>query len=511
MLKLFYRLSGTDYQVIKLCSPDTRAKYGNLVFALFLTTLLSFIGGGDVARQFTGNLVVILLVAFLWALAVFSFDYFLINGGNVHAAFKLIRIPVGISNIAITVTALLIMLNQSTIDNKIRMGNTLAVTACDSSYQSAKEHRYADYNDGLKRINAYHNQNCLREAANGYPGPKYTLLHAVCIQTNKHLEGDRRRLDSMEVGYRNSWQLKRDTYTAEQSNDFFAKAEMLPPIITAHPVMKYLIIAMVIFLFYIELQAILLKFSISRLDDYHTNLAKHQENENEHAAASLKTAADLKREARERDVERNKLDSRRNAYYVELAGVRQSVLMQYEMMKMLGILKEKGFDVTKLLEMKGRYLPGNGPQAVEDVASDIFYMSTPMQAAVTQVMETSEPESLRMALFEWVRTFISYDAGHDKKFCRTAVWTFHNRMGICTEQAVLLMAFCRFVGLNATFCEVTVDEDGKAVNHACVTYKNAAGQDVLMDTVYGKAEAAHHVYKLLTDNELSVKFKNWNT
>lgn len=511
MLKLFYRLSGTDYQVIKLCSPDTRAKYGNLVFALLLTTLLSFIGGGDVARQFTDSITVIAVVAFLWALAVFSFDYFLINGGNVHAAFKLIRIPVGISNIAITVTALLIMLNQATIDNKIRMGNTIAVTACDSSYQQAKEQRYADYNDGLKKISAYHNQNCLREASNGYPGPKFALLHAVCIQTNKDLEADRKRLDSVETGYRNSWQLKRDAYTAAQSNDFFAKAELLPSIITAHPAMKYLTIAMVIFLFYIELQAVLLKFSISRADDYHTNLAKHHANESNHADASLNNVAELKREARERDVQRSRLNSREDTYQVELAGIRQGVLIEYELVKMMGILHEKGFDITKLREMKDRYLPRLAPQAAAAADGSIFHMNIPMRATVGEILEATSPDGLRQALFDWVRTHITYDTAHDKKFCRTAVWTFNNNTGVCTEQAVLLIAFFRFAGLEASFCEVSIDEDSKAVNHACVAFKAADGKVVLMDTVYGKPDAAHREYRVIGDAELMEKYQNWNT
>ena len=53
-----------------------------------------------------------------------------------------IRAAAGFANICITITALLILLNQSKIDNQIAQTNTAAIKKIDSEYLTARETRF---------------------------------------------------------------------------------------------------------------------------------------------------------------------------------------------------------------------------------------------------------------------------------------------------------------------------------------------------------------------------------
>lgn len=188
LFTIIYRLAGVDYNVIKSCTRDTKAKYQNLGFSLLLTSTLAYIGGFDVAHQFTPVLWACAAVGFLWAVAVFSFDYFLMNGGNVSPFFKMIRVPVGFANVFITITALFVMLNQATIDSTIGLANASKITTVDTTYLAEKEVRYDAYTTKKARIEEYHQQSCMPEALNVRPGKIYEAKHALCVTTHNELK-----------------------------------------------------------------------------------------------------------------------------------------------------------------------------------------------------------------------------------------------------------------------------------------------------------------------------------
>ena len=160
----------------------------------------------------------------LWGATVFSFDFFLINGGAVKGILKYIRIPVGLANVFVTVTALFVLLNQSTIDSNIRLSNSARIVKCDSLYLNSKEARYAQVDDQKKHIEEYHQPNCVPEALNGHPGPMYDKKHSLCVSTNKEIVQETAQLDSAELSYFTAYQTEKASLMSIASNDFLAKA-----------------------------------------------------------------------------------------------------------------------------------------------------------------------------------------------------------------------------------------------------------------------------------------------
>ncbi len=173
---------------------------------------------------------------------------------------------------------LTVLLNQSTIDTNIRLANANKISKCDSAYLSGKEERYAQVDERKRLIDEYHQKNCVPEALNGHPGVEYNKKHSLCISTNNEITNEANKLDSAEKSYIDAYQTERDALQGIASNDFFAKAKLLPGILTANMLILVLAVCLFIFLGYVELQSILMKWSIDQSDEYHTNLRTYTAN-----------------------------------------------------------------------------------------------------------------------------------------------------------------------------------------------------------------------------------------
>ncbi|MDZ4846644.1 MAG: DUF4407 domain-containing protein [Chitinophagales bacterium] len=511
LLTIIFRLAGVDYNVIKNCSRDTKAKYKNLGLSLILTSSLAFIGGFDVAHQFTPMLWVCAAVGLLWAIAVFSFDYFLLNSGNISPFFKVIRVPVGFANVFITITALFVMLNQATIDSTIGLANASRITTVDSTYLATKEVRYDAYNNKQSRIEEYHQQSCMPEALNVRPGKLYDAKHALCITTHTELENELAKLDSAETGYYNAYQTNRQALAEVKSNDFFVKAKQLPAIFKANYFIVILAACAFLFLGYIELQCIILKFSIDGNDEYHTNLTRYNDGRKEHL--NILMNQQVAGEMRENDlIEKDKqVKHKGKTFEVDVEDINQSIAQMYELKKLKELSKELDDETTlgKIKKTEAEYAT-NGNTQSKNTQPELFRMTNSMLGLVEEIRTKSDKDNLAKNLFDWVQTNVEYDTTHTKEFYRTAAETYNNRLGVCGELSVLMISLFRSAGIEASFAEVTKDDTGKEVAHACVVISSNEGGKQLVDVAYKSFDIKHTAYRVMSDNELMTNFKNWN-
>jgi Transglutaminase-like superfamily len=508
--KFIYRLGGATYDVIKHCSADTRTKYSNLAYSLLLSTVLAAIGGFDIARQFTTLMAFCFGVAILWGVAVFSFDFFLLNGGIVNGFFKYIRIPVGLANVFITITALFVLLNQSTIDTNIRLANASKISKCDSTYLSGKEERYAQVDEQKKHIDEYHQKNCVPEALNGHPGPEYDRKHSLCITTNTEIAQETAKLDSTEKTYVTAYQTEKEALQGITSNDFFAKAKLLPGILSANILILVLAICLFIFLGYIELQSILMKFAIDPNDEYHINLRKYNADRRGLVASKMDNETSVAKDKILLDKKVSDESSTKEKFEADMKAIDALAVRELEVKGKIDILREYGYDATaaNLEELWKQYVKTGS--ASQDDTSDIFKMSQSMAHQVEEIKKVSTNENLSENVFNWVLTNITYDTGHSKEHYRTAKETYNEKRGLCGELSVLYMSFLRVVNIDCYFCEVTKDNTGKEVAHACIIIKNNDGKAHLSDVAYKAFTIEHIEYRELTDAELKTKYDNWN-
>ena len=508
--KIIYRMGGATYDVIRYCSPDIKTRYSNLAFSLILSTVLAGVGGYDIAHQFTTDMAFCVAVAILWGLAVFSFDYFLINGGAVNGIFKYIRIPVGSANIFITITALFVLLNRSTIDSNIRLANADKVTKSDSSYLSGKEGRYTEVVQKKKNSEMYHQKNCVQEALNGHPGPEYDKKHALCTTTYAEIAQEAAKLDSAETTYYTAYQTEKEALQSVTSNDFFAKAKLLPGILTANKLILILAVCLFIFLGYIELQSILMKFAISSEDEYHTNLRTYNANRKSLLASQMENEVSTEKDKILLNKKLTDEEMTKQKFQADMDAADAKALRELEVKGKIEILRRKGYDASAddLEEVWKQYI-NSGSKSHSD-AVDIFRMSQSMAHQVEEIQKVSTSENLSENIFNWVLAHITYDTGHSKEHYRTAKETYNEKRGLCGELSVLLIAFLRTVNINCAFCEVTKDNTGLEVTHACVIIKNEDGTSRLSDVAYKAFTIDHAEYRELTDAELKSRYENWN-
>lgn len=503
-------MGGATFDVIKHCSPDTKTRYSNLAFSLVLSTVLAVIGGYDIAHQFTTAMAFCFSVAILWGLAVFSFDYFLINGGAVSGIFKYIRIPVGLANVFITITALFVLLNQSTIDTNIRLANANKISKCDSAYLSGKEERYAQVDERKKHIDEYHQKNCVPEALNGHPGIEYDKKHSLCITTNNEIANETIKLDNAEKMFIEAYQTEKEALQGITSNNFFAKAKLLPGILTGNMLILVLAICLFIFLGYVELQSILMKWSIDPADEYHTNLRTYNANRKGLLTSQMENEVSTEKDKILLNKKITDEEMTQQKFNADMDAADAKALRELEVKGKIEILRKKGYDATAddLEEVWKQYI--NSGSKSQGNTIDIFKMSQSMAHQVEEIQNASTNENIAENIFNWVLTNITYDTDHSKEHYRTAKEAYNEKRAVCGELSVLYMSFLRAVNIDCNFCEVTKDNTGKEVAHACIIIKDSNGKEHLSDVAYKSFTIEHAEYRELSDTELKSRYDNWN-
>lgn len=508
--KLLFRLGGADYDVIQHNSSNIRTQYLNLAFSLLLSTVFAFIGGWDICQQFTPEKIFCFSVATLWATAVFSFDYFLINSGKVSFFAKYIRIPVGISNVLITITALFVLANQSSIDSNLRLRGSSQITQCDTSYQNEKQVHYAGLNAKKAQQEQYHIERCIPEAKNGYPGKEYLKKHSLCITADSIIAKEKGQLDSAEVAFYTTYITNRDAIKATTTNDFFRKAKELIPIFKENYFTLFLAICALIFLVYIELQSILLKWNIDPNDEYHISLRDY--NANRKGAVATQMAVVAKQQEKEILLKNTRAENinTQKMFESDIIAIDNLALMEMETKGKIQVYEELGYsDTAKMLRAKWEnYLKTQTTST--DINTDLFTLTQPMLNTIENIKSQSTKANLEQNIFNWILENVQYDDKHNAEHYRTARECYNERKGLCGELSVLHIAFLRYAGIEAFFAEVSKDLEGKEVTHGCTLIKGLDGSTYQSDIAYKSFKIEHQQYKVLSNDQLQAKYKNWN-
>ena len=340
--KFIYSLGGADYNVIQHSTNDTKKQYRNLGWSVILCTLIALISGADFTHQYTSSVPITVAGALLFGTLVFSFDYFLINSNSTSTFFKLLRIPVAIANVLLGTLALMVMLTQSKIDNKILLENTGKITKCDSTYQLSKLQRYEAYENKMTDKDHYHNTVCFPEAQNGYAGTNYGKKHTYCITQDSLLAIEKVALDSAEVPFFKTYSVERDALGKLTSNDIFEKGNYLPAIFKENWVALLIAICVFIIATYVETQSLIMKFSLDPNDEYHQDLAKFKANHKLKSDQRLKTMQDHNDKMAELKTEKQNTDDLTKWAEEKIASTLKKAPLNYKLNEYKRIFREQG-------------------------------------------------------------------------------------------------------------------------------------------------------------------------
>ena len=339
---IIYNLGGADYNVIQHCTEDTKKQYRNLGWSVILCTLIALISGADFTHQYTSSVPITVAGALLFGTLVFSFDYFLINSNSTSTFFKLLRIPVAVANVLLGTLALMVMLTQSKIDNKILLENTGKITKCDSTYQISKLQRYEAYENKVTDKDHYHNTVCFPEAQNGYAGTNYGKKHTYCITQDSLLSIEKVALDSAEVPFFKTYSVERDALGKLTSNDIFEKGNYLPAIFKENWVALLIALCVFIIATYVETQSLIIKFSLDPNDEYHQDLAKFKANHKLKSDQRLKTMQDHNDKMSELKTEKQNTDDLSKWAEEKIASTLKKAPLAYKLNEYKRIFREQG-------------------------------------------------------------------------------------------------------------------------------------------------------------------------
>lgn len=341
-LKFIYSLGGADYNVIQHSTNDTKKQYRNLGWSVILCTLIALISGADFTHQYTSSVPITIAGALLFGTLVFSFDYFLINSNSTSTFFKLLRIPVAVANVLLGTLALMVMLTQSKIDNKILLENTGKITRCDTTYQLSKLQRYEAYENKMTDKDHYHNTVCFPEAQNGYAGTNYGKKHTYCITQDSLLAIEKVALDSAEVPFFKTYSVERDALGKLTSNDIFEKGNYLPAIFKENWVALLIALCVFIIATYVETQSLIMKFSLDPNDEYHQDLAKFKANHKLKSDQRLKTMQDHNDKMAELKTEKQNTDDLTKWAEEKIASTLKKAPLNYKLNEYKRIFREQG-------------------------------------------------------------------------------------------------------------------------------------------------------------------------
>lgn len=337
-----YSLGGADYNVIQHSTYDTKKQYRNLGWSVILCTLIALISGADFTHQYTSSVPITVAGALLFGTLVFSFDYFLINSNSTSTFFKLLRVPVGVSNVLLGTLALMVMLTQSKIENKIILENTGKITKCDSTYQLSKLKRYEAYENKMTDKDQYHNTVCFPEAQNGYAGTNYGKKHTYCITQDSLLAIEKVALDSAEVPFFKTYSVERDALGKLTSNDIFEKGNYLTAIFKENWVALLIALCVFIIATYVETQSLIMKFSLDPNDEYHQDLAKFKANHKLKSDQRLKTMQDHNDKMAELKTEKQNTDDLTKWAEEKIASTLKKAPLNYKLNEYKRIFREQG-------------------------------------------------------------------------------------------------------------------------------------------------------------------------
>ncbi|MBU2589292.1 MAG: transglutaminase-like domain-containing protein [Nanoarchaeota archaeon] len=135
-----------------------------------------------------------------------------------------------------------------------------------------------------------------------------------------------------------------------------------------------------------------------------------------------------------------------------------------------------------------------------------FTINKELVSIAEQYKQISNGHDKAFQLFEWFKKNIHYK---DEKFYKRSTEVLRKKHGVCAESTVLYVTMARCSGLKANYVSVHKDNTGKKVCHACAGVK--LKDWLLVDIAQETFDIKHKKYQILTDEEVFLRFKAWNS
>ena len=351
---VFFALGGADFHVLRECSSKTKRKYLVFSIGLLVSVGLAFIGGADVAHHyipegtdFTAQVLICIAAGLLWSSLVFSYDFGIMNVDDLGIIGKIMRVVSGIAAVFLTVTALITLMTQTKIDNRINATKAADLKAVDSRYLSAKETRYKLVNDKKAHAEKYNLEVVQAEANRGYPGPRYNEKKAAYDAMINDVNTEILKLEPLEAPYFESYQSERKEIVGRGSGDFVIKVETLFSNISEGGIAAILIVAALYTIFgAFEMGVLALKATTSDDDDYHLKENQFNQRMQPILLEAAQADANLKRDRLRLASQKHKGDIDAQKHDVDMQDLDDRIVNEAEIRGKMRILRNKGYHVN---------------------------------------------------------------------------------------------------------------------------------------------------------------------
>jgi transglutaminase-like putative cysteine protease len=506
-------IAGENLEALGHLSNDAKRPLRVGAIALVLTTLFAAYTGYEFVYIFSNNKYCSYLGGFIWAAVIFAFDYTIYITPQPSLLLKVFRACFGCSSNIIGATLVIISINAAEINNQLLLKDVNIISAIDSTYNGEKDLRYDTYNASIAEEQRYHEQLCVAESHRNGTGPIYDRLHANCLALQAARIPVKAQLDSNEVPFVRTYQLSRAAHSSLKHNDYFSNLNVAINIVKADYSKIALSVLLLLIALIIEFFPLAVNVSKDKSHVYYKACAKLQEGEEKAVLESISEAEKQKNLRRQTAYNSNLFVAQ-----VEHNRFREQLLL-YALMDETKAQVDESFGDTssatlhRLNAKQYRDLANSGnTQCTSVVNIDIFHCTVPMIKVIDEIRNKSvNTEELITNVYAWCYENIKYPKEPRLESCFDAKTCFNARTGVCSESAILIIAFCRHLALEAHFYEVVVDMTGDTnPKHAVAGVINEKGVLQLVDVAMHSCNAPHKEIRLIADVELNELFKIWN-
>lgn len=505
--RVLVRLSGYDWNIVQHTSSDTQIKLsaagGLLVFVLFL----SLFGGykiGDIVYPIGYTKY---FFACCFSACITSFDYFIIVFIK-SKDINIIRTRLAISVLLSFFVALPLPMHlaKDKIEATLSKENAAAITACDSSFQVDIENAKASLNAKEKTMDSSL-RSFVREGLTGHLG-KYEDKYHLYKKDSMAYALEKIETDSiiqiMAANHAVEIKILQDV----KNTDFISRAECLFKLSIKYPFIGFMVLAIIIVIVAFDTAVVTFKGSYSKAeDDYNFWSDEINKRETVNNKILLDQRAEISRNELKLNAEKERIKADAERFSLLEKQLNDKIVESTFIELLKKKAKENGLEdfYENINEIVNKYKH----QANNKSCENIFHVTKPMQTVIDSIKENSNEVNLMHNVYSWVLKNITYNTEHTRNYYQTAAQTFNSKTGICGEISNLLIAFYRTLAIECFFCEVTKDDTGKEVTHACVAVKRGNNYQ-LIDVAYQSFDINHEEFRIITDDELALKFKHWN-
>jgi Transglutaminase-like superfamily/Domain of unknown function (DUF4407) len=507
-----FNIDGANTEALSHLSVNARRPLWVATIAIIITTLFAGYTGYEFVHTFSDNKYLPFVGGIIWASIIFAFDYSIYITPNSSLMQKLLRFVFGMSSNILGATLLLVSINQAEINNRLSLFDVNSVSQIDSVYNAEKDLRYITVHASIREEAEYHEQLCKVESHRNGAGPIYDRLHANCLAMQAARVPIKTQLDSNEVPFIRTWQINREAYSSMKHNDYFSKLNVGINIVKEDRTKIGLSVLLLLIALILEFWPLAVSASKDKNHIYYQASIALQANEDKAVLVGIAEAEKAKEVMRQSTYGQNLF-----AAQVQLNQFKEKLNLYALLEDGKAQIDESNGDIASAALHRQnatnyRALANRSTTLTSSTNADLFSCTKPMIRVIENIRaQSANTSELINNVYDWCHNNISYPEAPRLESCYDAKTCFNARSGVCSESAMLVIAFCRQLGLTANFYEVIVDMKGDAnVNHAVAGVLNEQGALQLVDVAQHSANAKHKEVNLINDHDLIEKFKSWN-